>query len=171
LLLSLLELLHLDRKLLVLFAASLMPACIIPVGPEWQDPPGEANLAPQIIDWDPFIGTEYAPSMDTAKFSITVTDPNDDKLFFKWIANYSEPGLRRILNARPDVPPTGNGSPQPAIEETFDCNDLNRLPSRNSILVVVADRPFIDAGDPIAVQADGKRAFAAWTLNLSCMFQ
>ena len=41
LLLQLLELLQLDRKLFLLLAASLTPACIIPVGPNWQDPPGE----------------------------------------------------------------------------------------------------------------------------------
>src|SRR5512138_2536925 len=106
-----LELFQLDRKLLLLFAASLMPACIIPVGPEWQDPSGEKNLSPQIVGWAPVIGTDVVPTDDngiaTAKFTITVTDPNPgDKLFFKWIANYREAD-QRILNALPFIPARG----------------------------------------------------------------
>ena len=61
LLLQLLELLQLDRKLLLLFAASLMPACIIPVGPNWQDPAGELSVPPHFVDSDPFEGAAITP--------------------------------------------------------------------------------------------------------------
>src|SRR6188768_803163 len=101
LLLQLLELLQLDRKLLLLLAASLMPACIIPVGPDWQDPPGEKNLPPKIVRTEPpFIG----PPVVDGKFTVFVTAPNGDALFFKWFANFSQPfsGMTRVLNAEMD---------------------------------------------------------------------
>jgi hypothetical protein len=169
LLLQLLELLHLDRKLLLLLTASLMPACIIPVGPEWQDPPGEMNVAPKIIDWTPFVGGDYAP-VGGARFKITVADPNGDRLFFKWIANYTEPSLRRILSAEQNFLPPNGGEQRP-VEEFFNCTDLNGLPATNDILVVVADRAFVETGDPIAVIDNGQTDVATWTLIFPCQMQ
>ena len=63
----------LDRKpLLLLLAASLTPACIIPVGPEFQDPPGVANSPPYAISPDPPAGTVTANP--TVVFSVTPVD-------------------------------------------------------------------------------------------------
>src|SRR5262245_26964244 len=53
----------LDRKaalLSSLLAASLMPACVIPVGPDWQDPIGVPNAPPEILDPDPDWGADFS---------------------------------------------------------------------------------------------------------------
>src|SRR5262245_11346724 len=73
---------QLDRKLVVLsLAVSLTSACIIPVGPEWQDPAGEPNAPPQILNPDPTWGAEVTGTTSRT-FSFTVTDQNGaDDLF------------------------------------------------------------------------------------------
>src|SRR5690242_202058 len=72
-------------KLLLSFAAaSSMSACIIPVGPEFQDPPGGPNAAPEILNPNFFTGTAVA-STSTQDFSFTVSDPNGDPMWFRWV--------------------------------------------------------------------------------------
>src|SRR5262245_24510646 len=88
LLLQLLELLQPDRKLLLLLAASLMPACIIPVGPDWQNPRGEPNQPPQIVMTTPESGSHFGAE-GSAKFTIIVSDANvREPLFLKWLEDY-----------------------------------------------------------------------------------
>ena len=48
----------LDLTFLLLLAVAPTPACIIPVGPEWQDPLGTPNAPPRILDPDPYWGAE-----------------------------------------------------------------------------------------------------------------
>jgi hypothetical protein len=167
LLLHLLELLQLDRKLLLLLAASFMPACIIPIGPDWQDPPGEENVAPQVRDATPFFGTELIVSGTEAKFSIDVTDANGDGIFLRWFAGQADqPFVRRLTPDSPPLPKTVNKNEVRPIQESFDCLDFMYLPARLNILAVVADRDFV--ASPITVEEGGKVTFASWTMNFPC---
>src|SRR5436190_2240679 len=79
-----------QRFVLLLFAASLSPACIIPVGPDFQDPPGIPNGRPVITNTDPLFGTEVLATdvpME-AMFEITVIDSNNDPLYVRWVADF-----------------------------------------------------------------------------------
>src|SRR5262245_28993773 len=83
-------LLHSARRVSLLFAlSSFMSACIIPVAPEFQDPPGAPNSPPQILNPNPTWGAEVAATPDQpAKFEITVTDVNTgDDLYLEWIVD------------------------------------------------------------------------------------
>src|ERR1022692_3049952 len=51
-----------------------MSACIIPVGPDFQDPPAAPNYAPYIISANPDFFSIVATQSPT--FEVTVTDPN-----------------------------------------------------------------------------------------------
>src|SRR4051794_367187 len=64
----------LDRKLLLLLVASPMSACIIPAGPEFQDPPGVPDSAPILWMASPDEGTTVVS--ETPTFSVTVIDYN-----------------------------------------------------------------------------------------------
>ena len=67
-----------------------LSACVIPVGPRFEDPPGQENFAPEIENADPLQGgVVTVPSNTAKKITITVTDPNAfDDLYIRWIAEY-----------------------------------------------------------------------------------
>ena len=56
----------LDRKLLLLLVASPMSACIIPVGPEFQDPPGVPDSPPFLWMASPDEGTTVMSATATS---------------------------------------------------------------------------------------------------------
>jgi hypothetical protein len=162
LLLQLLELLQLDRKLSLLFAASLMPACIIPVGPNWQDPPGDRNHTPELVSFMPPVGA----IVTTTRFRVVFNDPNGDDLVAKW-----------IVDGPPFTPEQSFVSPvmrpmQGAFEFDALCPFMVR-PGRTThqIMVAVTDGEFKPGTDPLAT-VDGRVAVRlGWTLELSCSAQ
>jgi hypothetical protein len=179
LLLLLLELfrpLQLYRKLLLFLAFPFMPACIIPVGPEFGDPAGTPNAPPQIADADPFFGEEVT-AVGSQIFQIRITDPNvGDFLYLKWIADYPPYTIvntRQIPTNKPIVPPNGDGTPiNELIETSIDCNAINSSFSHHKIMAVVADRDFVNvAGNLLVVRSGGQYALATWYLNLTCPLQ
>src|SRR3954470_19920657 len=77
----------LDRKLLLLLVASPMSACIIPAGPEFQDPPGVPDSPPFRWTESPPVGTTVVSATPT--FSVTPGDYNlDDPIYVKWIIDF-----------------------------------------------------------------------------------
>jgi hypothetical protein len=175
LLLQLFRPLQLYRKLFFLLAISLMPSCIIPVGPEFQDPDGTPNAAPRISDPDPGFGEEVT-ALDQWTFQLTIGDPNAvDHLYVKWIADY--PPLNDLTRSSTPTPyaPPGDGKPiQQPIDFAIACNDLNHSSSRHRIMAVVADRPFVNTvpGNLLVVEPPGQFAVATWVLTLtSCPLQ
>ena len=156
---------QLDRKLILLFATSLLPACIIPVGPEFQDPPGVANSPPQILNPVPDWGLDTTgTSVDGAGFSITVTDLNGDDLHIRWIVDFQK-------KAGPDL--VGHDNPNKTVEKQVTCqqdiDDAHKTNSRHPVRVVVADRKFLDnTDDLLAVEAPGVYTVATWTLIMTC---
>jgi hypothetical protein len=167
--------LQLHRKLLLFLALPLMPACIIPVGPEFSDPDGTPNAPPRITDADPFFG-EQVTALGSQTFQITITDPNVvDHLYVKWIADYPPfDGNTRQIPAMM-YPPPGDGQPiQMPVDLKIVCDLLSRNPSQHRIMAVVADRPFVDTepGNPLAIEASGQFDAANWFLTLtSCQLQ
>jgi hypothetical protein len=171
LLLQLLRHAQLDRKLLPLLAALLMPACIIPVAPEFQDPAGVPNSPPFIIqeETSPPFGAEVVDPT----FAITISDPNvGDDLHVRWLADYPGPATRTIeadhlYIARKDGLPLRQRVPV-----TVDCSLYQLSPDldRHQIIAVVADRLFADPSPNslTLVTQDSEPAFAFWNWSVKC---
>ena len=161
----------LDRKpLLLLFAASLTPACIIPVGPDFQDPLGEKNTPPYILATDPTEGTRTAISM--VEFNVTIGDANvGDILHLKWVSEFP-PSSSGITVQKTDVQPTGDGS-EIRPPQTFrpGCSQVNKLLPTHTITVGISDREWAEPEDPndlFATTDDAKPQFANWVWERSC---
>jgi len=159
------QLRQLDRKLLLLFATSLLPACIIPVGPEFQDPPGVAISPPQILTPSPDWGGETTgTSAAGALFSFSVTDLNSDDLYIRWIV-----GIHKVESDRHQV--SGDDANR-MVDKIVTCQDMNledKAVSRHVVKGVVADRDYINTGDDLlAVEPPGLYNLVTWTLNMTC---
>jgi hypothetical protein len=153
----------------------LLSGCVLPLSPEFQDPPTQQNYAPDIVSASPLQGSVVS----TLTFEITVTDPNvSDTLWIRWIGEYPPVSSdSRLLAPDIAVPPFNGQAPFSSQSITIDClsSPLAKLP-QHPIMALVSDRPFLprdsDAGletlligssSPVA-----KTAEAHWVLNLTC---
>jgi hypothetical protein len=155
---------------------SVMSACVLPIAPEFQDPPAAANFSPVIIDSMPPIGSIVGPTSTPTTFTISITDPNlGDDLHVRWIADFPpDTGNTRTLNNPPTtVSHRTDGMPINAdVSQTPSCNinSLAKIP-QHQIMAIVADRPFDDSptADLTKLQGtDGHSVIATWILNLDC---
>jgi hypothetical protein len=156
-----------------------MSACVLPVGPEFQDPPGAANASPIIVDSTPDIGMRVTgKSGDTFTFSITVTDPNPgDTLHVRWVVDYPPFSSANTRVVQPDYPvqPSQSGLPQqtPVSQQIGCLTPLSALPS-HQVMAIVADREFLPslpAPAPVdygRLPPDGLKAVAVWILDVEC---
>ena len=159
----------LDRKavLPLSLAVSLMPACVIPAGPEWHDPLGIPNAAPEIFNPIPGAGDAIgAPATRPPEFSFWITDVNGDDLFVRPFANGTQ-----ITTS--DLPFKGvKGVPmQHRVGLTVTCPNISdKTITSHKIKAAVADREFTDddPSDPMKVPEGGKVTVITWTLNMTC---
>jgi hypothetical protein len=160
--------------LVVAMLAAWGAGCVIPVGPEFQDPLGAQNYAPQITSANPPEGAVTS----SLTFQIAVTDPNvGDTLYVRWIADYPDYQEQRTRTLRSDEEgPPSEGMPTPRqFSTTISCNDFDpagaeNILGRHQIMVVVSDRAFADddVRRPEKAADGGLTDAANWTLNLSC---
>src|SRR4051812_24199621 len=157
----------LDRKLLLLLVASPMSACIIPAGPEFQDPPGGPNSPPYLWMVSPDEGTTVVSA--TATFSVTPGD-NDlgDPLFVKWITDFP-PSISTTV----DLPvvmrgPSTNGNP---IREVAvfspNCTQVGKVSSTHHIAAAISDRPF-DGQGLLTTTGTIPPRLVIWTWERNC---
>ncbi len=153
-----------------LFAAG----CVIPVGPQFQDPLGAENLQPIITGSEPANGSVVS-AVSSYEFRVVITDPNvGDSLHVKWFSDYPPQGSDTHESDTKSYPPRSDGQPlsQPA-SYTFTCAQLkaHHLNSHR-IRVAVADKEFAPpdgSGNLERVAAGGSvPAVASWILNLPC---
>lgn len=144
-----------------------MSACIIPVGPEFQDPPGIPDSAPYIVSAVP----EQGSITTVTNFSIVVSDPNvQDDLNVRWLLDWPETvaGTHRFV--KDDlISHDANGKRLMASSTaTIGCNLTTPAPlPLHRLFVVVADRDF-DESDITAVKNDGNKTVATWVWNVTC---
>ena len=150
-------------------------ACVIPLAPQFEDPPAAQNFAPRIVDTTPIDGELVSTKM----FRAVITDPNPaDDLYVLWLADFPPFGSNSRQLSSPTFlhSPTG-ASPQFETTLTVDCFGSNLATglTQHQIMVAVGDRPFIKPEDQpstdrkyTSLPADGLRAEAHWTLNLEC---
>ena len=155
----------------MLLLVTALPACIIPLGPDFQDPPAEENLPPQILDPSP----AFLSQVNKSNFQVTVTDPNaTDVLHIRWFSDYLSnvpDSTRRLGAAVSTIPPSRDGKQQRttvAISPTCSADRIAPGISLHTIVVMVADHDFADSPD-LTLLDDGSHAVTAgWLLDLDC---
>ncbi|HVU53393.1 MAG TPA: hypothetical protein VHL80_22065 [Polyangia bacterium] len=160
-----------------------MSACVLPLAPEFQDPPSSANIAPSFTDVVPPIGMIVDGTQDhVPTFTVSVTDMNvGDDLHVRFLADFP-PFTANTRTLMRDTPIAHRSDGRPILQdvsETPDCtlDSLAKIP-QHQIMAIVADRPFDDTAPPAGMTPDltklldpegmGKKTIATWTLNLEC---
>lgn len=134
----------LDRKLLLPFVVSPLFACVIPAGPEFQDPPGVPNAPPYVVAVSPERLTTVVGNENEVTFSVTPGDVNlDDTIYVKWVTEY--PPYSATLTRDQGwqkVPPSGDGNPtRSAVTFMPGCTQVNQLVTTHIIMAAISDRP------------------------------
>jgi hypothetical protein len=152
---------------------SVMSACVLPIAPEFQDPPASQNFAPEILDTDPVAGSIVSVTGTVPTFHVLVTDPNvGDDLQVRWIADYPPfvNGKTSVIVTTP-VPSSGTVQIHDVTHQPNCVIDHLAPTSTHQFFVVVADRMFLDPGTPVDVERlpkDGLKNSRSWILNLDC---
>jgi hypothetical protein len=158
----------------LLSLVSSMSACVVPVAPKFQDPPGEPNIAPYIVSASPDFGT-FVPVL-TQDFQVTVTDQNvGDTLYYQWVIDYPpfNTGTTRPLSVQ-QIKPTLDGTQLLATRSQGITCGLNPAPTLavHQLEFIVADQPFDPAMprvlDAVKPNSGGLVARASWTFQISC---
>ena len=167
----------------VICSVSVMSACVLPIAPEFQDPPAAANFSPVITDAVPLIGmiVDGTPAR-VPTFTVSVTDPNlGDDLHVRFLADFPPATANtRTLVKDTLIAHSTNGKPLlQDVSATPSCttDNLAKIP-QHQIMAIVADRPFDNSPPPAGMAPDltklidpdrqGKKVIATWTLNLEC---
>jgi hypothetical protein len=153
---------------------SLMSACVLPLAPDFQDPPASANYAPFFFNVEPPIGSV----VQTNSFLVTVSDPNvGDDLTVRWIADFPPHTDNTRVLLTHLVSHSADGTPLVHDDMVMpDCviDSLAKI-QRHQIMVVVADRGFLPPQVPGSKEIDvaripdvGRKVVATWTLEMEC---
>jgi hypothetical protein len=156
-----------------------MSACVLPIAPEFQDPPAAANYAPFFQDSFPPLGSRVTAAPDkTTMFGLTISDPNlGDDLHVRFISDYPPfTSNTRVLEPDLVIPHLAGGMPlSQSVSEIIGCkrSALSNLPS-HQIMAIVADRGFLEsppapaATDLGLLPSGGLKAVAVWILDQEC---
>lgn len=170
----------LNRALGVACLAALllsMPACVIPVGPDFQDPVSSPQVAPWIHDQSPSFGQTISvlANKPAVTFSVQVTDLNAaDKLYRRWVVNppsasndstletvtLTPQGMEEIQKSLPTVA-------EVQINIGCSADSWKSNPLAQQLELIVADGEFtgdIDMVDPLKT----RKSYANWTIALEC---
>jgi hypothetical protein len=148
-------------------------ACIVPVGPQFQDPVG--NDPPYLATSNPPAGAVLPPTNPVIE--VTLGDPNlEDFLVGRWLIDYppyDEGHSRLALQFRM---PRTNAANRDSVRFAPNCTE-NQIASdldSHRVTLSVADRPFVpsDQATPDlrldTVPDEGFLLRATWILNLTC---
>ena len=162
-----------------------MSACIIPVAPNFQDPPSVPDQGPYLAGYTPVDGklVTYTPNVST--FSVVVTAPNvGDKLFFRWVWDYppfNNSSSMIFYSANPEITigagPDGRPIGQ-TVTQNICCSLVNNANGLHQVEFIVADGQFEDSSmagltddtkfDTL-IDPAGHFQKATWTIVMSCM--
>ena len=161
------------RRLLVfglLLSVLSFSGCIVPIAPEFQDPPKQPNYEPSFELVMPFGETTVQmPAM----FSVVINDPNpQDTLHVRWAADYPAytAARSRLLVDELTIPPGATRKAELRFTSDDPCHGM--VPgSDHKLVIIVADRPFRDANQFTAefrynlVENDRPTAMVGWNLT------
>jgi hypothetical protein len=159
-----------------LLGASLttMPACIIPVGPDFQDPVSSPNYAPYLTNPNPAFGTvQQIASTQIFPFVAYASDPNGDTLYFQWVIDYPPYTQGTTSTIGSGMVPSSTSPPGTELSVPISCasNPRANATSLHQLELIVADRPFTPAPtgpDLDIVPSPGLVTHGDWTFYLSC---
>jgi hypothetical protein len=160
-------LLFLSRKAPVVSLLLASSGCVIPVVPEFEDPPAAENVLPVVRSPNPEIGIQFG----ARTFSARVLDPNPgDPLFLHWVADLQTGSVSvRTIDIQ-TVPPRvdGKGHDEPTFVDV-NCGStfLDKSLTLHSIHLLAGDAPF-EADNPRRLTSGDAAVEVAWTLNLPC---
>ena len=135
---------HSARKLLSWSFLTILSitGCILPVAPDFHDPPPAPNYLPYFMSGFPAL-EEVVTIGDTQSLMVTVADPNpDDTLSIRWVADYPPyvQATSRILQEQ-----VGLGNPATFMLDTR-CGAFFRAPTHR-LVVLVSDRGFLPSSE------------------------
>ena len=160
----------LDRKLLLLLVASPMSACIIPAGPEFQDPPGVPDSPPFLYMASPDEGTTVVSA--TATFSVTPGDYNlGDTIYVKWISDFPPFVPNNVTREQntDKLPPSADGNPiRNAATFPATCLKVDANASTHRITAAISDRQF-DGQGLLTTPNFVPPTLVIWTWEHNCM--
>lgn len=153
-----------------------LSGCVLPLSPDFQDPPAPQNYAPQIISAEPLQG-----SIGTSTtFMITVKDQDlSSDIWIRWIGEYPPYSVSSRPLTDQDVMFSHSINGQPLVDSTsvtVNCFELAPL-MQHPIMALVSDRAFLPRDTPDvsletlltgASSSDAQMAEAHWVLNLDC---
>jgi hypothetical protein len=143
----------------ILLALLPLGGCVLPVGPEFQDPPRDINQSPYFIappgglNGFPFYEQTVTLSGMGQMFEAVVGDPNrDDTLSVRWVANYPplSGATTSLMNQDVDRGSDGTGNSR----FTVTCDMFMQGADRN-LVVIVSDRGFHDLATEPAAHSNG----------------
>ena len=167
-----------ERSLLVVALAWLC-GCVVPISPDFTDPPVAQNYPPQLFA-DP--AQPFLMETTRSNFSVTVTDPNGgDDLYVRWYADYPpvSPSFTRLLFAQiTTIVHRADGAQQfTPIDMTVDCarDILSSAIPQHQIAVLVGDRDFATEAsdltllkDPTMLKDGSHAVVGGWFLDRQC---
>jgi hypothetical protein len=166
-------------RVLLLAAVSSMSACIIPLAPDFQDPPPDPQGAPYFVDGSatPAFGALAPPLTPTRPLEFYVyvgASSPGTTLWWRWALDYP-PFMSGITFAPPQQPLSPPASGQPGrIDITLDCTD-NANPSvglEHQLFLLVANQPFIVTSPPtldtVADPTPDSVISNSWPVDISC---
>jgi hypothetical protein len=161
-----------------------MSACIIPVAPNFQDPPSTPDSPPYLYNPQPnnFGEIVTVPVKNAKPFSANVRDPNvEDTLSYLWVVDYP-PFITGVTLSgnQGSIYPLPNGQPiDMQLPQLITCPFLNTVvaPSdgKHQLELIVANRQFSPpdglSPDNVLDSIDDPTGFvvrASWTFVISC---
>jgi hypothetical protein len=169
--------------LVLLASASSMSACIIPVAPNFQDPPSVPDSGPFLSGFSPksFGELVTVPVPGGQVFSANVTDQNViATLFVRWAVDYPPltDGVTYSQDQAPIQPSSDRQVKTTTITQLIDCSWIRQpVTSTHQVELIVADSDFVDSstfGLPADRKLDTTRdpnglvAYALWPIVISC---
>ena len=125
-------------------------SCVLPIGPEFQDPPPVPNYQPYFVAYEPYGATNFTILSVPTAFEIDVSDPNTgDKLAVRWVANYPPytPNATKLLaqsNPTPiPIPDPPDSLPILRVMSPVLTCDMFPVSTEKTLVAIVSDRDFL----------------------------
>jgi hypothetical protein len=161
-------LLSTSRKVLLVSLLFASSACIIPVVPDFEDPPAAQNFPPQILEPNPSFGIAIGNTFSARLLELNPTD----SLHVRWIADIQPDGsTNRSLRGGGDHLPNKDGQALDVptrVEVSCEFDFLAKTIEIHTIHLLVGDRDFADDRDPRRLMNGDLAVQAIWTWVFRC---
>ena len=161
-----------SRKALLVSLLFASSACIIPVVPEFVEPPAAQNFPPQILNPMPAFGIVSGNRPDNSFSAVLLEINPGDSLHVRWIADIRPDGsTNRSLGRDQDVVPRADGEALEVptmVEVTCEGDFLAKTIEIHTIHLLVGDRDFANDSDPRRLDNGQAAVEAIWTWVFRC---